>query len=199
MDKVPIILLAAGGSSRMGKPKQLLSWGDHTLIEHQLTVLQQTKSPVLVVLGAVAGEIIPLLHKFNTPYIVNNNWHNGMGTSIVTGVRELSRLYPDAQGVLMALVDQPLVPLSHYKEVLNAFQPGKQQIIASHSEKGWLGVPALYDNCYFDELVQLKNEEGAKKIIQKYPSKVVRIDGGELLDDLDTPESYQNMMRRMIE
>jgi len=195
MDKIPIILLAAGGSSRMGEPKQLLKWGNQTLLEHQVAVLQKTGSPVLVVLGAVAEKIIPLLQNDDVAFIVNNNWEMGMGTSIVAGVRKVSDQFPDARGVLMALVDQPLLPLSHYKKLLEAFQPDKQQIIASHSENGWTGVPALFDRCYFKELIQLRKEEGAKKLLKKYASKVRRVDGGELLADLDTPESYQIMLR----
>jgi len=195
MDKIPIILLAAGGSSRMGKPKQLLQWGKQTLIEYQLSVLWQTGSPVLVVLGAEAEKIIPVTQKKEARFIVNTDWETGMGSSIAAGVKEVSVLFPNAGAVMVALLDQPLVPVSHYSKLLKTFQPGQQQIIASQSEQGWLGVPAIYDRCYFQELMQLSQEQGAKKLIKDYQSKVLGINAGALLEDVDTQESYLRILR----
>jgi len=191
---IPIILLAAGGSTRMGQPKQLLPWGKQTLIEHQLSILQKTGNPVLVVLGAESKKIIPLIEKKDARFVVNKEWETGMGSSIAAGVKEVSVLFPEAGAVLVALLDQPLVSITHYNELLTTFQPGKQQIIASHSEKGWLGVPAVYDRCYFQELIQLANEQGAKKLIKKYPSKVIGIKAENLLEDMDTMEGYLRIL-----
>lgn len=196
MDKIPIVLLAAGGSSRMGMPKPLLQWGSKTLIEHQLLTLIKTGNPLVVVLGAAYQRVEPVVKEYNLSVVFNPNWEQGMGTSIAAGVAEVSKSYPAAEGVLIALIDQPLVTDSHYSALINAFQAGRQQIVASYSEQGWLGVPALYDRHYFEELMLLNAGAGAKQIIKKYPNKVIRVDAGALLDDMDTPEKYLHMVNK---
>jgi molybdenum cofactor cytidylyltransferase len=196
MAKIPLILLAAGGSARMGRPKQLLPWGNHTLIEHQIQTLQKTGNPVSVVLGSNSKLVLPVIEKYNVNIFINNDWENGMGSSIATGVNGLTKESPGADGVLIALVDQPLVPSKHFLNMLEAFHPGKQQIIVSNSGSGWEGVPALFDKCYSDELQNLTGKEGAKKIIQKHNNAVKRVKCGNLLEDMDTPEAYQQMLKK---
>jgi len=198
MVNIPIILLAAGGSTRMGRPKQLLPWGNQTLIEYQIQILLKTGNPVGVVLGAKANLVGPVVEKYDVHISVNNNWENGMGSSIATGVRDLMQIFPTADGVLLALVDQPLVPPEHFQSILGIFQPGKKQIIASIANSGWKGVPVLFDKCYFDEIQNLTGKEGAKKIIQKHNYALKYIECGNLLEDMDTPEAYQKMSDRFF-
>lgn len=193
MAEIPILLLAAGSSSRMGHPKQLLPWGKHTLIQHQIENLLKTGNPLAVVLGANADLIIPVIRKYKIEVFINPNWENGMGSSIAHGIKYLTEKFPGADGVLIALSDQPLVTTSHYRNLLNSFQPKLGQIIVSQSASGWTGVPALFDPCYFEELARLNGSHGARKIISQYPSKVTGIESGELLEDIDTPETYRKM------
>jgi molybdenum cofactor cytidylyltransferase len=72
MADIPLILLAAGGSTRMGRPKQLLPWGNQTLIEYQIQTLQKTGNPVNVVLGSNANLVIPVIEKYNVTFFINN-------------------------------------------------------------------------------------------------------------------------------
>lgn len=195
MADIPIILLAAGGSTRMGSPKQLLPWGNKKLIEHQIETLQKTGNPVNVVLGANANHIIPVSEKCNVLIFQNNNWEEGMGSSIVTGMNGITRKFPTADGVLIALVDQPLVPTAHFLHILQSFHPGEQQIVASVSDSGWKGVPVLFDKQYFNELQNLTGKEGAKKIIQQHRHFVKYVECGNLLEDMDTPEAYRKMWK----
>ncbi|HKI90219.1 MAG TPA: nucleotidyltransferase family protein [Draconibacterium sp.] len=195
MVNIPIILLAAGGSTRMRRPKQLLPWGNKTLIEHEVETLLKTDSPVNVVLGAKANLVGPVVEKYDVHISRNNNWENGMGSSIATGVRDLIQKFPVADGVLLALVDQPLVPPEHFQSILGIFQPGKKQIIASIANSGWKGVPVLFDKYYFEELQNLNGKEGAKKIIQQHRHAVKYIECGNLLEDMDTPKAYQQMLK----
>jgi len=197
MHEIPVLLLAAGGSSRMGQPKQLLPWGDQTLIEHQIQILLKTGQPVFVVLGASADLILPIIQKYAVRIGINQNWENGMGSSIACGINEMEKYEPQTDGVLITLADQPLIPLKHYEALLANFQAGKKQIIASKSNEDWLGVPALFDSIYFEELRQLKGERGAKTVIKSYAFNVIPVDALNQLEDIDTPAGYRRMQQRL--
>jgi len=197
MDKIPVILLAAGSSSRMGQAKQLLPWGNTSLIQHQISMLSAVADPLIVVLGSRADEIKPVIVNDSVTIVINENWEAGMGTSVSAGVTQLNH-FPNAVGVLFALIDQPLVNMEHYFKLIQAFRPGEKQIVASQSSAGWLGVPALFDSVYFNELRQLDGKQGAKTIIQKYHDHVVSIDAGDQLADIDTPEAYKKLQHKRI-
>lgn len=199
MDELPILLLAAGRSKRMGQPKQLLRWGNTTLIEHQIQVLRKTGHPVVVVLGHGSALLIPLAEQAGAEIVVNRDWENGMGSSIAAGVGYLMGKGSTAKGVLITLVDQPLVPGEHYSAMLSAFRPGNGMIIGSRFKNGIAGVPALFDAVYFRELVALQGEGGAKKIIRAHREQLVHAECDELGEDLDTPEEYRRLHARYME
>jgi len=196
MAKIRILLLAAGGSIRMGQPKQLLPWGRQTLIEYQIQTLLQTGKSVIVILGAHADRISPVVEKFPVTIVVNDTWESGMGGSVASGITKLEQTEADVDGALITLVDQPLIPLSHFEEMLNAFEKGCQQIVVSSSKEGWLGVPALFDKCYFSELRNLQGEKGAKTLIQQYPNQIKALECDEIIRDIDTLESYQDLYQK---
>lgn len=195
MADIPIILLAAGGSSRMGQAKQLLEWGGKTLIEFQVEKLLTLKRAVYVVLGASKEKILPLLEKYPINIVINSGWKNGMGTSVAAGIDNVLLNNTDVSAAVYVLVDQPLVSINHIRKLIDTFIPGQHQIIASRSENGWLGVPALLDASYFNELRFLKGDSGAKAIIKKHISKVISIDAENLLEDIDTPGKYLKLKK----
>ncbi len=196
MTEIPVLLLAAGSSTRMGQPKQLLPWGNTTLIEHQIRSLIKTGNPVNVILGFSANLIIPLIENYTVNIFNNNEWERGMGSSISFGILQIISKYPGADGVLISLLDQPLVPTSYFKKMSEMFQPGFRQILVSKSDAGWTGVPVLFDKCYFKDLSELRKDEGAKKIIQQHEENVIILEGGEIMDDIDSPESYKQLWNR---
>jgi len=196
MANIPIILLAAGASSRMGKPKQLLPWGTQTLIEHQILTLQNTGNHVNVVLGSDSNRVIPVIEQYGVDTFYNTDWESGMGSSISFGICQIIQKFPDADGVLITLLDQPLITTSYYEKMLGTYQPGSQKILVSHSTSGWTGVPVLFDKCYFKELSELNNEDGAKKIIKRHEENVILLEGGELLEDMDTFQTYQQLLSK---
>ena len=198
MAKIQILLLAAGGSSRMGKSKQLLPWGGQTLIEHQIQTLLKTDNPVNVVLGSNSNLILPVIEKYPENIFINTDWESGMGSSISFGILQMIQKFPEAEGVLITLLDQPLITTSYFQKMLGEFHPGSQQILVSQSASGWTGVPVLFDQCYFKELTGLKNDEGAKKIVKRHEKKVILLDGGELLVDMDTMQTYQQLLNKHI-
>lgn len=198
MDEIQILLLAAGSSSRMGQPKQLLSWGNQTLIEHQIQTLLKTDHPVNVILGSNSNLIIPVIEKFPVNIFINTEWESGMGSSISFGIRQIIQKIPDANGVLITLLDQPLITTSYIEKMLGVYQPGLKQILVSLAASGWTGVPVLFDQCYFKELSELKNEEGAKKITKRHEESVILLDGGDILEDMDTMQTYQQLLGKFI-
>lgn len=193
MNNIPIVLLAAGASSRMGQPKPLLPWGEKTLIEHQLNSLLETGSPVVVVLGNQAENIIPILKDLPVKFTINENWERGMGTSIAAGVKFVKLQFPSSNGVLITLIDQPLISTDHLIKIITNFQADNQQIIVSQAESGWQGVPVLFNRCYFDELTKLGGKQGAKTIFRNYLHKVKAIPSGAILEDVDTWAEYVNL------
>jgi molybdenum cofactor cytidylyltransferase len=198
MAKIPILLLAAGASSRMGKPKQLLPWGKQTLIGHQIQTLLKTDHPVNVIIGSNSDIIFPVIEKFPINIFINTDWESGMGSSISFGIGQMVQKFPEAEGVLITLLDQPLLTTSYFQKILGACQPCSQQILVSHSSSGWTGVPVLFDRCYFAELAELQNEEGAKKIVKRHEENVIQLDAGELPEDIDTPETYQQLLKKYM-
>ncbi len=196
MAEIPILLLAAGGSSRMGQPKQLLPWGNISLIEHQILTLLQTGNPVNVVIGSNSKLIIPVIEKYQVNIFTNTDWECGMGSSISLGIEQIIQKFPDATGVLITLLDQPLITTAYVEKMIVSFQPGPQQIMVSHSAFGWTGVPVIFDRYFFKELSELRNDEGAKKIIKRHEENVILLEGGEILDDMDTPESYRRLLEK---
>ncbi|KJF43827.1 nucleotidyltransferase family protein [Draconibacterium sediminis] len=190
MNNIPIVLLAAGASSRMGRPKPLLRWGEQSLIEHQLNTLLSTGNPVVLVLGNQAENIIPILQDIPVKITINENWEQGMGTSIAAGVKFVEQQFPACNGVLITLIDQPLMTTDHLNTLLADFEPGKQRIIVSQAESGWQGVPVIFDRFYFNELSELSGKQGAKAIFRNYTHQVKAIPCGDILEDMDTPEQY---------
>ncbi|MDX8337784.1 nucleotidyltransferase family protein [Draconibacterium sp. IB214405] len=197
MNNIPILLLAAGASSRMGQPKPLLPWGEETLIEHQIKTLSATGNPVVVVLGNQAESIIPFIKDLPVKFTINESWEQGMGTSIAAGVKFVEQQFPESKGVLITLIDQPLITTAHLNDLMLNFEQDKQQIIVSEADSGWQGVPVLFDRFYFDELSKLGGSKGAKTIFRNFTQHVKALRCGEIPEDMDTPESYQRLLNRV--
>ena len=193
MAELPVLLLAAGRSERMGQVKPLLPWGTGTLIEHQIGVLLETGHPVFVMVGYQAGKIIPLIETYPVKIFMNDDWEKGMGSTISAGVKCVTADHPRARGILIALVDQPLIPAAHYISMSNLFQPLNAAIIATRSRGGLEGAPALFDESYFGELVTLQGKEGARIIIRKHRKNTRFLDCSEAGEDMDTPDAYRRL------
>ncbi len=196
MIKVHALLIAAGESKRMGAPKQLLPWGTKTLIEHQIEILQEAKLTVSVVLGANAESIQKTIVHLDVKVYHNDDWNLGMGTSISCGAKSIHFNKNHYDGILIALVDQPLLTSEHFQKMIDCFESGKNQIIVSQSDTGFTGPPTLFDISYLDELMALQGEAGAKPIIKKHQNNVVKIPCQGSLGDIDTPEAYQRLLKK---
>lgn len=176
----------------MGAPKQLLPWGNSTLLGHAVeTALQLPCNTLAVVLGASSEEIKETIMGDAVLVFEHTHWKDGLGTSIAWGVTQLLELTPEIDGVLILLADQPLVTSDYLNAIITQFEPGKQQIIATSYDEQKQGVPALFDAAYLNELTTLKGDKGAKEILQKHLTKVQLLSAEGQLSDIDTLEDYR--------
>ncbi len=189
---IAIIILAAGASSRMGRTKQLLAWEGTTLLGHAIrTAKDSVARSVIVVLGAHAQSIRKAI-KGDVEILENSSWKSGLGSSIACGTEFLVK-HTKAEGVLIMLADQPLVETSYLNSMMAVFNTEQKGIIATaypHS----LGVPALFAASYFGQLVQLADDQGAKKIIDKHDADVLVLKPGNKMVDIDTKREYENLI-----
>ena len=195
--KVAILLLAAGNSSRLGQAKQLLKWKSSNLLQHVIDTIKKVQSDsMILVLGANYQEIISEI-KTNSIHVVNNKtWQNGLGNSIAVGVKYIEKFFPETEAILISLADQPLITEAYLSKMISEFNIDKKQIIATVYKNNRLGVPALFDKEYFEELMQLNNDEGAKHIIKNHEQVVSYIETSQMFSDIDTLESYEILYKQ---
>jgi molybdenum cofactor cytidylyltransferase len=188
---IAIVILAAGASKRMGSPKQLLKWGDGTLIGNTIeTASKLASNEPIVVLGAHYELIKNVIQTSPVTILNNENWENGLGSSIAFAVEYLQNSKSNVDGVLITLCDQPLITADFLNLFISKFQSGKNQILATSYGNGKQGVPVLFDKVYFNDLKKLNGDEGAKEILKKYSSHVEALTPPMDNKDLDTSEEY---------
>lgn len=192
MHSIPILILAAGASTRMGgKTKQLLPWADTTLLGHAIQQATEVSETVVVILGA-KSDMIEQQIPSQVETIVNPNWEQGMGSSISVGIKHLSNLGKAMDGILIMLGDQPFMDVGYLKELVRGFNNGEHSIVATSYGKR-MGVPAIFKPTLVSELSGLDQDYGAKQIIEKYAhqAKAIDPDGKEI--DIDTMETYHRL------
>ena len=189
------IILGAGGSSRLGTPKQLVCYKGETLIARSIhNVVATGCSPVFTVLGANREEIEAEVNRLPTISVTNENWSDGMGSSISVGIAALLKSDTTVNAVLITLCDQPLITSQDLRHLIQMFQQGSALIAASeyeHYSQTIRGVPAVFAAQLFPELRKLQGSEGAKGIILNHESETrfLRIPAAAV--DLDTTEDYE--------
>jgi molybdenum cofactor cytidylyltransferase len=180
------ILLAAGGSSRMGEPKQLLIYKGKTLLRRAAeTLIHSACGPVAVVLGAEIEQSKNEIKDLPVRLAFNENWQAGMSSSIKTGLEYLLQTDPEISAVVITLCDQPNVASSHIDKLAAKFRETKKSIVAARYDNV-IGVPALFDRGLFDELLKIKGDKGAREIIAKYSDALTTIPLPEAALDIDT-------------
>ena len=188
--KVGVIVLAAGGSSRMGSPKQLLRYGGQTLIRRAAqTAVESSCDLVTVVIGNDAPQMRRELEDLPVSVVENQNWQTGMSSSIRAGLDDLRG--HDLDGVLIMLCDQPFVTAGILNDLITTHSKTGKPIVASRYDT-IQGVPAFFSRELFKELTLLSADEGARRIIAKHPELVATINFPEGAIDIDTPHDYAN-------
>lgn len=190
---IAILILAAGSSSRMGQPKQLLRWRSKTLLEHSIDEAEQVFNTVMVVLGAYKDQIRRTIHNRKIDILENSDWQLGMGTSIAKGVREIEK-NNEKTAVLVMLSDQPLLGHEHLNLLLNEYEKGTKPIVCTkYGEK--LGVPAIFGRSLFLDLKLLNNDFGARHIIKKHGQSVAFVKPEQKVTDIDTFDEYNELYK----
>jgi molybdenum cofactor cytidylyltransferase len=164
----------------MGYPKQLIEFNGETLLSQSTRkAVESGANPVLIVLGANAALCSPEIEGFGAQIVLNEEWKEGIASSIRAGIRSLPA---DTGSVLILLADQPLVAT----ELLVRMRASPGEIIAC-SYGSAVGPPVIFSRKFFDELAILEGDSGAKKLLSKYAAQVFTIPfpGGSL--DIDTP------------
>jgi molybdenum cofactor cytidylyltransferase len=194
MTETAIIILAAGSSSRLGRPKQLLPFGGDTLIRRIVDVaLQAATGRVVVVTGAHEQPISEALADKAITVVQNKHWQEGMSSSIKTGIASIQDGGLSPASVILCVCDQPyvspelLVRMSAAKE-----ETGKGIIACTYA--GTIGVPVLFDCRYFYTLQNLHASEGAKSLLFRYKEDVATIAFADGARDIDTEEDYRQLL-----
>ncbi|NDP27578.1 MAG: nucleotidyltransferase family protein [Flavobacterium sp.] len=191
--KIAILILAAGESKRMKGIKQLLPWKNTTLLGNTIEQAIQSKvNDIFVVLGANANQIAPAITHYKVQIIENKNWKNGLGNSIARGVNFLNKNQQKYDAILIILADQPLINASHYNLLIDKYSQKKAKIIASETNNSPC-VPAIFDAVYFEKLVQLNHDKGAKEILIADQKEVYMLHSNVNLLDVDTQSAYEKI------
>lgn len=184
------VILAAGASRRLGKPKQLLEWRDRTLLEHAIQNARPLLNErIIVVLGAHAQAIQSAVQPSGIHMIVNPNWQEGIASSIRTGIGALPA---SASAALILLCDQPLINTGHLQSLLIRWQNEPTCIVASHYFDS-VGVPALFPAHFFGPLLELEGDRGAKHLLQKFSSGLRKIPLPEAELDIDSASDFDHL------
>lgn len=194
--KTGIIILAAGNSSRLGKPKQLLSYKSKTLLKIvEEAAIQSGCTPVIVVLGAYATEILKQENHPEITYITNDSWQEGMASSISAGLTALVAQYKHMEQVILAVSDQPFISSEVFLGLVEKHEQSKKPIVAS-SYAQTTGTPVLFNKTYFDQLLSLSGNNGAKHILEAHPEDVAIISFEPGKIDIDTETDYNNLINQ---
>ncbi len=188
--KVGAIVLAAGGSTRLGQPKQLLRYEGQTLVRRAAeTALRAGCDPVLVVIGRDHREINGELENLAVILVPNESWKGGLGTSLRAAMAAL----PAVDAVIILACDQPHVNGELLRQIIDQHHATGKPMVAS-DYAGTVGVPALFAASCFDQLRSLGDDGGAKGLLRAQPNDVATVPFAEGAIDLDTPEDYQSLI-----
>jgi molybdenum cofactor cytidylyltransferase len=190
---VHILVLAAGASTRLGQPKQLVQIGGRSALHRVVSsAVAVAGNAVTVVVGAHAKELTYLLSRLPVSYVVNKYWEEGLASSLKCG---LATVPAAADAVMIVLGDQVCVTSDDLHRLLSAWQ-SQGSVIAAATYEQTVGVPAIIPRAYFGELAELRGDEGARKVIKRNPDRLVRVPMPNAAIDLDTPEDLAALSAR---
>ena len=178
------LVLAAGASTRLGEPKQMIQLHGETLLERAIRVAGNAGlTPIVVVLGAAAKRVAEACDLRSAWVVVNAGWAEGMGSSIRAGM-ELVQGFPEVSGVVVMTCDMPGVTAGHLRALRQ-----EADTAAASAYAGRRGVPAYFPRAAFAELLQLRGDAGARELLRA--AEVVELVGGEM--DVDTVADLERL------
>ena len=192
--RIGAVLLAAGKSTRMGEPKQVLPLAGRPLLAHTLENLQTARiSEIILVLGFAADEIRRRVAVDGVKVVENPDYEQGMGSSLRVG---LSALDPQTSAALIVLADQPLVRPQTYDRIVDQYQQSEAQIVVA-TYQGFRGNPVLLDRSVFPEVMALTGDIGCRAIFGNHQDGIVKVavDDIGILLDIDNKDDLAKAQR----
>ena len=188
------IVLAAGESTRFGKPKQLLDWkGQPFVCSVAMTALEAGLSPVLVVVGANGEPVESAVADLNVTVVRNAEWQSGQGSSIKAGISKLTISPTSTGGAIFLLADQPQITTSILRALVETHSEGLYSIVAP-MVLDQRANPVLFDQVTFADLLEIKGDVGGRAIFHKHKVEYLPWHDDRMLLDVDTPEHYQRLI-----
>jgi len=186
------IVLAAGGSRRLGFPKQLLTFRGSPLVARAAAAaLDAGAHPVIVVLGADSDLAVPVLMGIDgITTVINEGWRSGVASSLTAGIAALLE-HGDFDGFLVTLVDQPKIGAAALQRLIDAFDDSHRIVASSYAET--IGVPAIFGKEFADELLKLTGDTGAKQFLLDDTDRVTLVEMPEAEMDIDTVNDIDGM------
>lgn len=186
-----IIILAAGSSKRLGMPKQLVKYKNESLLETSVKKALKISENVFVVLGHKKEECEKEISKYKVKILYNKEYEKGIGTSIYFGIKH-TKEYDNS---LIMLCDQPFIPIEHFNKLSKNIQ--KDTIVASLYEGNLSStVPAIFPKKYYEELLKLKKDAGAKEILNKNICINIKLKKINSVD-IDTPNDIKTYIHNI--
>jgi molybdenum cofactor cytidylyltransferase len=184
-DGLHAIVLAAGASTRFGSAKQLVRVAGRPLLHTAVTRAGEVVGNALVVvLGSGASELAPLLKHCAGSIVVNQEWREGLGSSIRAGV---ARLPTHCAGVMLLLADQAAVSADDLRRLASTWRK-QREYIAAALYAGTVGAPVIFPRSAFRELTELRGDIGARSLLRRNAHRLVRVPMPSAAVDVDTPE-----------
>ena len=182
------IILAAGGSSRLGRPKQLIEWHGSTLIQQTIEKVEKSGiEPIIVVLGSNQEIIKNRITNYKIQILYNETWKCGKGSSISTGFRSLPI---SVNAAIVFVADQPYLEENLINKMVDIYEQGEFKIIAPYVGEIQTN-PVLFDRSLFGELLELRDEMGGKEIIKNHPVFHLMWNDPRLLIDIDDEKDVE--------
>lgn len=196
LEPMPIaaILLAAGASRRLGRPKQLLKLDGETLLGRAIRLATEAgAAPVIAVLGAHREAIFEAVEFGGAQAVVNDEWEQGMSSSIRRGLKALEKCGDEVTGALLMSCDQPRLTVDRLRALMAVFAEQDAPVIVASAYGGIEGVPAVFPASVFPDLMALTGDKGARALIDSAPCAVIALpfDGGEV--DIDLPSDLAEL------
>ena len=188
-----IVILAAGSSTRLGQPKQLLIFEGSSLIKRVAEIALDVSDKVVVVTGHQQKKVQAELLGLPLIIVQNDSFEEGIASSIRKGLSTLIENFKGLKGVIFLVCDQPYLSQNVLTELIkSADETGKKIISSAYGDT--TGIPVLFDKSFFGKLLALKGDIGAKKLIQENLADAATIDfpGGSI--DIDTMQDFESVI-----